>query len=448
MTVRFHRWIGLSTFLIVLPAVVVVGGDGARSGAALILGALLAAILGLLLQRVVAAPLEELIEMLRGIAAGTSPSPLRVRGIGGILELLQAGNAALRGVESREGALRAETLRMESFIRGIGEGILVIDSARRVTLGNRAVENLLGTSRGLTGKTTMELFRSPDLEAHVGAALEGRHPPALDLAVGGERSARVQATPVDDPGGAVDSAVLVFQDRTEARQVESMRRDFVANVSHEFKTPLAAIRGYAETLREGAIDDRKTALEFIEGVEANTLYLQALVGDLLELARLESELPAVLEPVAVKALLNDLVARRAGLLERQRIRVTIACPEILVVADRSRLTAALSNLIDNAAHYNRSPGEIHIEGIREGNMFSIAVADTGEGIPAADLPRIFERFYRVDRSRTRGSGRTGLGLAIARHAVESQGGTIAVSSTLGTGSTFTIALPVREPEHA
>jgi two-component system phosphate regulon sensor histidine kinase PhoR len=221
-----------------------------------------------------------------------------------------------------------------------------------------------------------------------------------------------------------------------------MRRDFVANVSHEFKTPLTSIRGYTETLLGGAKDDPQIALDFLYTIERNAKHLEALVSDLLTLAKLEAEVPASREELDLKAVIDDQIASRAKALREREIQVTLDCPQIHIQADRSRLGTALSNLIDNAIHYNKQRGEIRIAAAAQNGTVRLSVTDTGNGIPSEELPRIFERFYRVDKARSRDSGGTGLGLSIVKHAIESQGGSITVASKLGAGSTFTIQLPV------
>jgi two-component system phosphate regulon sensor histidine kinase PhoR len=179
-------------------------------------------------------------------------------------------------------------------------------------------------------------------------------------------------------------------------------------------------------------------------VERNARHLETLVSQLLTLARLEGELPASLDTVNIKALVEERISSRQAFITERGLRVTADCPAIELRVDRFRLTAAISNLIDNAVYYNRPGGEIEIRGSRDNGTFTLSISDTGEGIPPAEIPRIFERFYRVDKARSRESGGTGLGLAIVKHAIESQGGTVTVSSKLGAGTKFSIHLPIRE----
>jgi len=235
--------------------------------------------------------------------------------------------------------------------------------------------------------------------------------------------------------------VVVFHDLTEIRRTERVRKDFVANVSHEFKTPLTSIMGYAETLLSTEVDDSEVRREFLTAIERNGRFLQGLVEDLLVLASLEVESPVEKERFKAKELIEEQIRSKERLFSSRSLQVTVNCTPLEIVADSARLRRALSNLLDNAAHYNRPGGEVRVSTFATETQFRIDVEDTGEGIPQAELARVFERFYRVDKSRARVSGGTGLGLAIARHAVESQGGTLTVTSKLGIGSTFTIFLP-------
>jgi two-component system phosphate regulon sensor histidine kinase PhoR len=187
---------------------------------------------------------------------------------------------------------------------------------------------------------------------------------------------------------------------------------------------------------------RKIALDFLRTIERNAKHLEDLVTDLLVLARLEAEVPARKDTIDLKTIIEEQLSSRKNSVDERKLRVTLECAAIELHADRSRLAAALSNLIDNAIYYNKPGGDIRISAEIRNGLLAIDVADTGYGIPSGELPRIFERFYRVDKARARESGGTGLGLSIVKHAIESQGGTIGVTSRIGQGSTFTISLPV------
>jgi two-component system phosphate regulon sensor histidine kinase PhoR len=207
----------------------------------------------------------------------------------------------------------------------------------------------------------------------------------------------------------VDSAVIVFHDLTEIRKTERMRRDFVANVSHEFKTPLTVIRGYSETLLGGAFQDPKIAKDFLQIVERNARYLESLVSDLLTLARLEGRVAGLFRHSERQESVDEQLAQRQSVIVERNLRVVNECPEVELYADRARLGTALSNLIDNAVSYNRQSGEIRVSGVEESGAFLLSIADTGEGIPPSDLQRIFERFYRVNKARNARVGRNRAG---------------------------------------
>jgi two-component system phosphate regulon sensor histidine kinase PhoR len=320
-------------------------------------------------------------------------------------------------------------------------GIVVFDRDARVVLANESIRKLLDIHGDPAGKMPMELVRHPGTEMAVREALRGADVPAVDLTTGGGRVLSAKAAPVRSLSGQTELAVVVFHDLTEIRRTETMRKDFIANVSHEFKTPLTSIRGYAETLIDSAAHDPSHTREFLETIQRNATLLQSLVDDLLVLAQLESEPPVEKQPIVIRDLIEEQIRSRRHLLDDKQIRTVLECPPVEILADRGRLSRALSNLLDNAIHYNKTGGQIRITGRSTVAGFAVDIEDTGTGIPQGDLIRVFERFYRVEKSRTRESGGTGLGLAIAKHAVESQGGSVSVASKLGTGSTFTITLP-------
>jgi two-component system phosphate regulon sensor histidine kinase PhoR len=324
----------------------------------------------------------------------------------------------------------------------MSEGIMVLDQAGRVTLTNRAARQALEMDRDPIGRTPLEMFRRPELDRVVRSVLSGRPAETIEFVTGAGRILQANVAPVFNASGISDSAVIVFHDMTSIRRTERMRRDFVANVSHEFKTPLTSIRGYAETLLTGALADRATATDFVRTIERNAEHLEDLVSDLLTLARIEAEPLAARHEVNVKSVLDEQISARNAVLAERKISVVNKCESAEIQADRGRLSTAISNLIDNAILYNRAGGEIRITGSTDNGSFRLDIADTGEGIAADELPRIFERFYRVDKARSRESGGTGLGLSIVKHAIESQGGTIGVTSRVGFGSTFTIRLPM------
>ena len=387
-------------------------------------------------------PLHQISAVSRKLAAGNLDERLPITGDEEIAALGTSLNTMALVLGARMQALSDGKQQLELILEAMGQGVMVLDRNARITLTNSAVLKVLGTDRDLVGKTPLEVVRRPELENAVKSVLAGEPVQTLEITAGNNRVLQANVAPVTNAAGVVNSAVVVFHDFTEIRRGERMRRDFVANVSHEFKTPLTSIRGYTETLLAGAKDDPKIAPDFLRIIERNAQHLSALVSDLLVLARLEAEVPATKEQFDLAVVVREQIASRKNALVERSIELSMDCPAIQVQTDRARLATALSNLIDNAIHYNKPGGQIRISADAQNSTLNIAIEDTGNGIPSEELPRIFERFYRVDKSRTRESGGTGLGLAIAKHAIESQGGTITVTSRLGTGSTFTIHLPV------
>jgi two-component system phosphate regulon sensor histidine kinase PhoR len=354
-------------------------------------------------------------------------------------EMAAALEARLRGSEAR-------SARLQAVIEAMEEAVLVVDGAERVLLANPRLRELVspaGAEPAPEGRALLEVVRHSEVVEGLRAALRQGEIQVREAAIGpaGERRVRFQVAPFAQPDGS-PGAVAVFHDVTEVRRVEAMRRDFVANASHELKTPLTSIRGYAERLSDMKLPD--AAAPAVDAVVANARRLQALVEDLLELSRIESgSVPSRPEPVDVaetaRRLLRDLEPRlRAGELAAE----LHAEDDARAWADRGAVEQVLGNLLDNAVKYTPAGGRIEVA-IRPGagRRLRISVSDTGIGIPRKDLPRIFERFYRVDPGRSRALGGTGLGLAIVRHLVQSMGGQLGVESQPGQGSRFWVELP-------
>jgi two-component system phosphate regulon sensor histidine kinase PhoR len=387
-------------------------------------------------------PLRDIASASKKLAAGDLNQRLPITGDEEIAALGTSLNSMAQNLNSRMIELLEGKQRLESILQAMRDGVMVLDQNARVILTNDSAVQMLGPTRNLFGKTPLEILRRPELENRVRAVLSGAMPQQLEITTGNGRILQANVAPVPNAAGEIDSVVTVFHDVTDIRRTETMRRDFVANVSHEFKTPLTSIRGYAETLLSGAKDDSKIAPDFLKTIERNARYLEALVSDLLTLARLEAELPATLELFPLRPVIDEQIQSRKDVIRDRGLHLTVDCPSIEVRSDRSRLSAALSNLIDNAINYNSPGGQIRVAAELQNRTLILSMTDTGVGIPSGELLRIFERFYRVDKARARDSGGTGLGLSIVKHAIESQGGTVSVTSRVGSGSTFTIRLPV------
>jgi len=342
--------------------------------------------------------------------------------------------------------LQAGRNQIEAILESMGEGVLVFEPEGRLLLLNGAARRILAIPRPVVpGASVGEVLRDPDLQATIRRTLQGGAGQELELELYGAapRVLRVRALPCE-VSGIGRCALLVFHDITDLKNLEQVRRDFVANVSHEFKTPLTAIRGAVEALLDGAMRDPKAAADFIKGIDEESQRLSRLVEDLLALARLESK-PEGLErePIDLEPFLREQLNRfeRSAAEHGVTLRLESVGEPLILLADRRGLTQAVGNLLDNGIKYNRTGGQVIVRAFSAGTGIRIEVSDTGIGMPAADLPRIFERFYRVDKARSRRSGDTGLGLSIVKHMVESHGGSVQVESRLDAGSRFTLVFP-------
>ena len=338
--------------------------------------------------------------------------------------------------------LSRDRARMEAILSGMVEGVLVVDGNGRLQLANRAAQSMLRMDASSIGRPYVEVIRHPDVSAQLGTALRGEETDNRELALLRDpgRTFLARAAPVARSGGG--GAVLVLHDITDLRRADQMRRDFVANVSHELRTPLTAIRGYVEAL----LDDRSNPEDterFLEIIARHSSRMERLVSDLLRLARLDARQEALdLAPCDMHQLFHTVVADVAQTIEAKRQRLTTAVdPEACrLSADPAKLHDVLRNLVENAVNYSPEEATIHLEATRRGSTVSISVSDSGPGIPSDDLSRVFERFYRVDKSRSRPGG-TGLGLAIVKHLVELHGGQAAAENRAEGGARFTITLP-------
>jgi two-component system phosphate regulon sensor histidine kinase PhoR len=259
-----------------------------------------------------------------------------------------------------------------------------------------------------------------------------------------ERILRIHGVPCEGGGPTGPCAVLVIQDVTESHRYEQLRKEFVANVSHELKSPLTSIRSLTETLSEGAVDDPGHNRRFVQMIDQDAERLSRLIDDLLALSQIESQaVPLKADVVKLKSVAESVLTALQPPLTQHRLAARLEIPaDVAVRADPDRLRQVVFNLVDNAIKYNREGGTITISARRQDSWVTVTVTDTGIGIPTEDLPRIFERFYRVDKARSRELGGTGLGLSIVKHIVEAHGGTVSVESELNRGSSFSFTIPV------
>jgi len=363
-----------------------------------------------------------------------------------LTELARALNETAAQLDQTIRSLTNERNRSSAILRSMAEGVAVIGADERFLFSNLVFSQILGVdAAACEGRRPVEVIRQSELLTAIQQVLAGHETVHSEVVMGTvrPRSFAITAAPVraDERTGVV----LVLHDISELRRLERVRRDFVANVSHELKTPLTAIQGFAETLLAGALDDRQNRQHFLEIIRDHARRLARLTDDLLKLSLVEAgKLDMEFQPLAVTELIDSCVeTTRLGAEEKQQT-LQVECPADLptIRGDSRRLQEVLQNLLDNAVQYTPAGGRITIRAQASNGTVVITVSDTGIGIPQADQARIFERFYRVDAARSRAVGGTGLGLAISRHIVEAHGGRIWVESTVGQGSDFHFALPI------
>jgi two-component system phosphate regulon sensor histidine kinase PhoR len=405
-----------------------------------------AVLVAILLSSVAAAwtsrPLRMLTRTARRMAAGDLQSRTRAQGPDEVAELGRALDQLAANLSRTLAELRSERDLLGRILEAMREGVLVLDAGGRVVLVNGALREMLLLGADVVGRTPLEVARNAELQEVLEEGRSSRQPVWAEIEVGGLKPRRLlvhTAALAGEPAGQV----AVFVDVTELRRLESLRRDFVANVSHELRTPVATLRSAAETLRGIPPGDTATVRRFMEIIERNAERLHQLVEDLLDLSRIESrEIHLDLAPLE----LGPVVAHAASLFQERAqargIRLDSALPADLprVRADRRAVEQILANLIDNALKYCREGAEVRIRADASPTQVRVRVEDTGPGIEARHLPRVFERFYRVDAGRSREEGGTGLGLSIVKHLVEAMGGTVAVESEPGRGSIFSFTL--------
>jgi two-component system phosphate regulon sensor histidine kinase PhoR len=409
-------------------------GSGVALGLALVLSNLVA--------KRMSAAVAELTDAARRMARGDLQVRTRLLGDDELSELGQALDRLAGSLATTLGELRAERDLQRRILEAMHEGVVVIDRDGRIVLVNPALRSTLLLGADAVGKLLIETVRHADLDTLVDRAREADEDQPVEIELPGLKPRRllVQAAPLsgDDQG-----LLLVFVDVTELRRLESLRRDFVANASHELRTPIAAIRSATETLQTGALSDPVAANRFLDIIERNSQRLQSLVEDMLELSKLESnEFKLKREPVELQRVVPIVLALFRERAEKKGVRLAADLSPALppVEGDARALEHVLSNLVDNAVKYCPSGARIVVSAVGEEGRVRLVVSDNGPGIPAEHLPRVFERFYRVDAGRSRELGGTGLGLSIVKHMVETMRGRVSVESAVGKGSTFTVSL--------
>lgn len=399
----------------------------------------------------VSRPVRLLTGTARRMAGGDLETRAPLRGAGEFADLSGALDMIAKNLSMTLGALRKERDRMQGILSSMDEGVLFLDEDRRVALVNPKLRELLLLPPELTGRSVLETIRHAELKELLDSALDDddeEGPVQGEISIGGlhPRLLLVRARRLEGPEVGL---VAVFMDVTETRRLENLRREFVANVSHELRTPVTSIRSAAETLEGVLSTDSGMAGRFVDIISRNATRLQSLVEDLLDLSRIESrQFSLTLEPVSPKQVIEQVLALHGDRVRKREVEVLVEvaedCPK--VCADRKALEHVLSNLIDNAVKYAGAKKQVRITSTVEDDKVRISVTDNGQGIAPRHLPRIFERFYRVDAGRSRDLGGTGLGLSIVKNLVESMSGKVSVESEVGVSTSFHVRLPRMDTE--
>lgn len=362
----------------------------------------------------------------------------------------RAHETALRREIAALEARQAETLareqaQREALFNSMVEGFLLLDEAGRILISNRAFQELFDIAGDPRGRTVLEVLRLHELADLTERLRHEDRVLGRELALGGPpaRCVEVNAAAIRDAGGARRGAILVFHDLTRIKQLEAASTEFVANVSHELRTPLSMIKGYVETLLAGAKDDPATAEKFLQTIERHANRLALLIGDLLTSSELESGRAVLhLRPVGLRGFVAKALEDFAPRAQAREVALVSEMPELSARADADRLQQVFANLVDNAIKYGRAGGRVTVAGrVLDDRRLQLCVRDDGPGLPTEAVGRIFERFYRVDKGRSREAGGTGLGLSIVKDIVHAHGGEVWAESQPGEGAAFFFTLP-------
>ncbi len=380
-------------------------------------------------------------------ARGELELPFRLKGPPEIAVLAHALQTMAEQLQLRIRAIRHQRNELETILASMAEGVIVLDANRRIRSMNHAAATLLRVeSVGSTGKSVIQHIRNAELDDLATAAMASGESVEREITVYRDSPIhlRVHVTPLSREGGTHRRGILIVaSDITRIKQLQQMRKDFVANVSHELKTPITSIKGFVETLLDGGVDDPDQSQRFLQIILNHANRLNLIIEDLLSLSRLEQgRLQLRFEECDVENLAAAALDVCAPAAKAKQIRVrTSHSGNPIVRVNPNLIEQALVNLLDNAVKYSDECSDVELELASDDQHFTVTVRDNGQGIPARDLPRVFERFFRTDRARSRELGGTGLGLAIVKHIARAHGGDVSVQSTLGEGSAFTVCIP-------
>jgi len=390
-------------------------------------------------------PLTELSRHVRSASQGGAESPVPLDHADEVGVLTGAFDQMQRDLAQRLDQIQDNNQRLQTVLSSMTDGVLAVGPDKTILLANEAARQLLDFAMpNPLGRSLLEVTRARPVSEAAAEALSQSSPVVTEFESPGAMRRTLSLRAIRLPGEPCPGVMIVLHDMTELRRLESLRRELVANVSHELKTPLSAIKGYAETLRLGAVNDPDHNLQFVRRIEEQADRLHELILDILQIARVESgQQTFEMADIPVAPLIDECTNQFAELAAAKQIALEASgdASGVCVHADDEGVRTILNNLIDNAIKYTPAGGRIDVRAIPETAMVTLEVQDTGIGIAGNELGRIFERFYRVDKARSRELGGTGLGLSIVKHLAQAFGGHVSVESQPGRGSTFRVHLP-------
>lgn len=409
---------------------------------------LAAIVLGTAVARRISRPLEEIKRGAERFADGDLTARLPIPATDEIGSLAETMNRMASQLSQRIHAITQQSSEQQAILSSMVEGVLAVDKDENIIRMNLAAAEMLNMPpEDVEGKSVRETLSNPVLKAFISRALCAAEPIEEDNVLDdiAPRFLHLRGAVLKDSDNRATGAVVVLNDITKLKNLENMRREFVANVSHELKTPITSVKGFVETLQDGALEDKEDARRFLDIIANELDRLNSIIEDLLLLSRVEQDTEKSqihLEQTSIRGILENAIQARAPQAQEKRIVIDLNCDESLNASvNELLLEHAIVNLVDNAIKYSDEGNNIEIECLQRDGEISISVTDHGCGIESRHLSRVFERFYRVDRARSRKLGGTGLGLAIVKHIVQAHGGYVNVSSTPGKSSTFSISLP-------
>ena len=408
-----------------------------------IIVAVLAVLAAWFIARTAARPIRQLTRASREIAGGKLEQKIAVSNRGEIGQLAQAFNEMSSQLKTTLETLSAEKGQLAGILANMADGVIVTDAEGNIALANQAAEKLFGFKESVAlGQPLIEAVRDHDVDAILKLCLKSGRQQTAQFESGVARYfLRAIALPLQNQS-RLSGVLILVQDLTELRNLQTMRRDLVGNISHELRTPIAGIKAMAETLQNGAIEDKEAAKDFLSRIVGEADRLTQMVGELTQLSRIETGRTELkMEPVDINTLVDEVLAEMAPLAARQHLALSQELSHGLpaIKADKERIRQTIVNLVHNAIKFNRENGRVTVSTAFDAKSVTVSVADTGIGISKNDLPHVFERFYKADKARS--GGGSGLGLAIAKHTVQAHGGDIRAQSEEGKGSTFSLILP-------